>query len=211
VVNQGCGIPDLPITTSQPSVDGDPRAATFLVAVAEDGPLDVVGFPDVELTVSGTTVPLEDALAPVGDSIGDTEVFDQLGDAIGDELGPVGGIASGLGGTSEVAGLSDPSAHVFVKYVHREAGEVLNVQEGAIAVPLEDGEVVVDVPMPGLAYTIPEGDHLDLEVATHSLMHATGRVPALIDVAVEATVPTLGAAARPDDEGDSGSRGGSGR
>jgi hypothetical protein len=48
----------------------------------------------------------------------------------------------------------------------------------------------VDVPMPGLAYTIPAGDHLDVEVSTASLMHATGRTPAMIDVRLAGVVPT---------------------
>ncbi|MEX0834954.1 MAG: CocE/NonD family hydrolase, partial [Nitriliruptor sp.] len=113
------GIPGLPITTSVPTAEGDPRGATFPVAVAEDGPLEILAIPDVTVTVSGTTVPLDQA---------------------------------------------SPTAHIFVKFVHREAGEVLNLQEGGIRVPLTVGGVTVEVPMSGLAYTIPAGDHLDVEV-----------------------------------------------
>jgi hypothetical protein len=65
--------------------------------------------------------------------------------------------------------------------------------------------------MPGVAYTIPAGDHLDVEVATSSLMHATGRTPAVVDVAVRGEVPVLvtsehedGGDAAPDAPGRAG-------
>lgn len=188
------GIPALPTTSSAPSADGDPRAATFEVATA-DGDLEVVGFPSVTLTADPTTVPLETALAPLGEgfSAGLTEVDDAL---VG-ELGPLSGVVGGLTEIGGLAGAADPRVHLHVKLVHREAGEVLNVQEGSIAVPTDGGPVTVDVPMPGLAYTIPDGDHLDLQVATHSLMHASGRVPALVDIDVTAIVPVRGAATDP--------------
>ncbi|MTV24856.1 hypothetical protein FTX61_05415 [Nitriliruptoraceae bacterium ZYF776] len=205
----GGGIPALPITASNPSQAVDPRAATFEVAHAADGPLEIVGIPSVRLTASGTHVPLEVVLAPVADALG--PVYDGL-ETVGDLLvGPlrlVSGIVQGIGGISELAGLARPDAHVFVKLVDREAGEVLNLQEGAVRVDLTAGEVTLDVPMPGLAYTLPEGHHLDLQVATHSLMHATGRVPALLDVEVAAAIPATGATAG-DDGSDGADDGGS--
>ncbi len=63
------GIPGLPITTSVPTAEGDPRGATFPVAVAEDGPLEILAIPDITLTVSGTTVPLDQVLGPVADAL----------------------------------------------------------------------------------------------------------------------------------------------
>jgi ABC-2 type transport system ATP-binding protein len=186
------GIPGLPITTAQASVEGDPRAATFPVARA-DGDVEVVGIPEATLTITGTQVPLDDVLGPVGDLVGDLDALEPVGDLLVGELGgPVAGIVGGLGGIDQLAGLADPRAHVFVKLVHRESGHVLNLQEGAVAVPLDDGAVTVDVPMPGLAYTLPDGDHLDVQLATSSLMHATGRVPARLDVAMDVTVPAAG-------------------
>jgi ABC-2 type transport system ATP-binding protein len=203
------GVPALPVTTAVPTPDGDPRGATFPVAVAEGGPLELFGIPEVTLRVSGTTAPLDQVLGPVADAVGDTGALDRVGDLLVGSLGPLEGVVAGLGGASELGGLSDPRAHVFVKFVHREAGEVVNLQEGAVAVSLADGEVTVDVPMPGLAYTIPEGDHLDVQVATHSLMHATGRVPATIDVEVAGALPVVGTAGQPegtttDDDADDG-------
>jgi len=108
-------------------------------------PVDVVGIPTVELTVSGV-------------------------------------------GTDVV---------LMAKLVDREAGEVLNLQEGAIRVPLTAGEVTVEVPMPGLAYTLPPGHHLDLQVSTASLMHGNARLPATAEVVATATVPVEQALAPP--------------
>jgi ABC-2 type transport system ATP-binding protein len=186
------GIPGLPTTTARASVEGDPRAATFPVARA-DGDVEVVGIPDATVTVTGTPVPLDDVLGPVGDLLGDLDVLEPVGDLLVGELGgPVAGIVAGLGGIDQLAGLADPRAHVFVKLVHRETGHVLNLQEGAVAVPLDGEPVTVDVPMPGLAYTLPGGDHLDVQLATGSLMHATGRVPARLDVELDVAVPASG-------------------
>jgi hypothetical protein len=165
--------------------------------VAEGGPLELFGIPEIRLTVSGTTAPLDQVLGPVSDAIGETGALDQVGDLLVGSLGPLDGIVAGLGGLA-ARGAGEPAAHVFVKFVHREAGEVVNLQEGAISVDLSGGEVTVDVPMPGLAYTIPEGDHLDVQVATNSLMHATGRVPAIVDVEVEGSLPAVGAAGAAD-------------
>jgi ABC-2 type transport system ATP-binding protein len=79
---------------------------------------------------------------------------------------------------------------LFVKLIHRERNHVINLQEGAVRVPLGDGEVTVDVTMPGIAYTLPDGDHLDLEVSTVSLMHGNARTPSAADVLAAVSVPT---------------------
>lgn len=153
---QGGGIPALPVTAAQPANElelADGQAFTVEVAVAEDGPVDLVGIPEVSLTVAGT-------------------------------------------GADVV---------LFAKLVDRESGEVVNLQEGTVRVPLGDGEQVVDVPMPGIAYTLPQGHHLDLQVSTASLMHANARTPAQVEVdasvAVPADVATAPAPA-PDTPGD---------
>ncbi len=78
---------------------------------------------------------------------------------------------------------------LLAKLVDREAGHVVNLQEGPIRVPLLDGEQTVAVPMPGVAYTLAPGHHLDLQVSTASLMHSNARLPAQVDVAVAASVP----------------------
>ncbi|WP_052665416.1 alpha/beta hydrolase family protein [Nitriliruptor alkaliphilus] len=200
------GIPALPITSSVPTPDGDPRGVTFPVAVAEDGPLELFGIPDVSLSVSGVTAPLDQVLGPVSEAIAELGALDQVGEVLVGSLGPLDGIVAGLGGVSQLGGIGTPTAHVFVKFVHREAGEVVNLQEGAIAVDLAEGEVTVEVPMPGLAYTLPEGHHLDVQVATNSLMHATGRVPALLDVRLDGAIPAVGTAGT-DGDGDGGGDG----
>lgn len=189
------GVPALPITSAKVATPGDPRAVTFPVAHAADGPLEVRGIPDVTLTVSGVAVSLDEALAPLGEHAADLPTR-AVGDVLVGSLGPLGsvtgGLLGGIGGDGGSLGGVDGTVNVFVKFVHREAGAVLNLQEGAVRVGLTDGEAVAQVPMPGLAYTIPVGDHLDVEVSTASIMHATGRTPALIDVAVSGAVPVAG-------------------
>lgn len=96
---------------------------------------------------------------------------------------------------------------LLAKLVDREAGAVVNLQEGGIRVSLLDGPQTVDVPMPGVAYTLAPGHHLDLQVSTASVMHASARLPATADVTATATVAVSasltaespGAGATPDE------------
>lgn len=86
---------------------------------------------------------------------------------------------------------------LLAKLVDREGDHVVNLQEGAIRVPLDGTDSsTVDVPMPGIAYTLPAGHHLDLQVSTASLMHATSRTPSTVEVTASAAVPA-GAAHAP--------------
>lgn len=188
------GVPALPITTSSPSPQGDPRAATIPVARADGDDLEVVGIPEITVEVAATTVPLDTALAPLADGVEELGLLRTVDDVLVGQLGPLEGIAGGVTEASGLAGLADARVHLHVKLVHREAGEVLNLQEGSVAVAA-DGSTTAEVPMPGVAYTLPAGDHLDVQVATHSLMHSSGRVPALVDVAVSGRVPASGPAA----------------
>jgi len=83
-----------------------------------------------------------------------------------------------------------PATHLFVKLVDREAGEVVNLQETPVRV--DDLTVLprqVDLTMSGIAYTLPAGHHLDLQVSTSSLMHAGARTPAQVHVEVDVDVP----------------------
>ncbi len=136
----GGGVPGLPLTVAQPANDlelADGQAAVVEVAAADDGAIELLGIPEVTLTVTGT----------------------------------------------------GPEVIVFAKLVDREAGEVVNLQEGGIRVPLGEEAATVDVPMAGLAYTLPEGHHLDLQLSTASLMHSNARTPAQVDVEVDVRVP----------------------
>jgi ABC-2 type transport system ATP-binding protein len=92
---------------------------------------------------------------------------------------------------------------LLAKLVDRESGAVVNLQEGGVRVSLLDGPVTVEVPMPGVAYTVPAGHHLDLQVSTASVMHATARTPATVDVVATASVP-VSAAVVPIDAADVG-------
>jgi len=89
----------------------------------------------------------------------------------------------------EVSGLGTEVV-LMAKLVDREAGRVLNLQEGAVRVPLLGGSATRSVPMPGLAYTLAPGHHLDLQISTASLMHGNARLPATVDVVASASVPT---------------------
>jgi ABC-2 type transport system ATP-binding protein len=205
------GIPALPTTAAKTAMPGDPRAATIEIARADGAPLEVLGVPSITLDVTGTTVSLQEAMAPLGELV-TTLPREEVGDVLVGSAGPLGaitgGVVRGVGADGEALGGVDGTVNLFVKLVHRETGEVLNLQEGAVRVDISDGEATVDVPMPGMAYTVPEGDHLDLEIATSSLMHATGRTPAIVDVVVSGVVPVLTTPAdeqgRPSSPGRSG-------
>lgn len=81
-------------------------------------------------------------------------------------------------------------AHLFLKLVDRETGEVVNLQETPVRVENLSGESrTIEVPMSGIAYTLPEGHHLDLQVSTTSVMHATARTVSQVDVRVQVDVP----------------------
>lgn len=109
-------------------------------------------------------------------------------------------VAAAEGGPLEIVGIptatvsvtgSGPAAHLFLKLLDREADEILNLQEAPLRVEdLSDDPQTFEVTMPGLAYTLPDGHHLDLQVATTSLMHTTARTPAEVDVEVQVRVPT---------------------
>jgi ABC-2 type transport system ATP-binding protein len=90
--------------------------------------------------------------------------------------------------TLRVEGVGD-EAVLMAKLVDRESGAVVNLQEGAVRVPLTGGPVEVEVLMPGVAYTLPAGHHLDLQVTTASLMHSNARTPSTVDVTATVSVP----------------------
>jgi ABC-2 type transport system ATP-binding protein len=92
--------------------------------------------------------------------------------------------------TVEVSGTGD-SAHLFLKLVHRETGHVLNLQEAPVRVAGLTTPQTLSVRMPGIAYTLPAGDHLDLQVSTASSAYLNARVPALVDVTATVQVPTV--------------------
>lgn len=108
-------------------------------------------------------------------------------------------VAAADGGDLELVGIptarlavsgTGPAAHLFLKLVDREAGEVVNLQEASLRVTDLTAEPQrLDVTMPGIAYTLPEGHHLDLQVSTTSLMHTTARTPATVDTTVRVNVP----------------------
>lgn len=93
-----------------------------------------------------------------------------------------------------VGGTGD-TAHVFAKLVHREAGEVVNLQETPLRVEGLGDPQEFELEMSGVAYTIPEGDHLDLQLTTSSLMHLNARGPAQVTVSGAVFVPTRSTAA----------------
>ena len=43
----------------------------------------------------------------------------------------------------------------------------------------------------GVAYLLPAGHHLDLQVSTSSLAHVSYRGPAVVNVALSVAVPTI--------------------
>lgn len=107
-------------------------------------------------------------------------------------------IASAAAGPVEILGIprarlsltGTGGSHLFVKLIDREANHVLNVQElplrveGLGAVPQ-----VVETDLVGLAYSLPAGHHLDLQIATTSTQSLAYRGPGSVNVAAEVAVP----------------------
>ncbi|HWG93443.1 MAG TPA: CocE/NonD family hydrolase [Mycobacteriales bacterium] len=86
---------------------------------------------------------------------------------------------------------------LFLSLVDRESGEVLNLQDVGVRLHGLSGvpqELTVD--LPAVAYTLPAGHTLELQVTTDSTAHLTQRVPGTADVAVEVAVPA-GTAGKP--------------
>lgn len=108
-------------------------------------------------------------------------------------------VAAADGGDLELVGIpkarltvsgTGTTAHLFFKLVDRESGEVVNLQETPVRVEdLGGGRQTIEVPMSGIAYTLPEGHHLDLQVSTTSVMHATARTVSSVQVQVDVEVP----------------------
>ncbi|MHB8510705.1 MAG: CocE/NonD family hydrolase [Actinomycetota bacterium] len=82
--------------------------------------------------------------------------------------------------------------HLFLKLVDVEANSVIDGQETAIAVPsLGSAPMTVDLDMIGVAYIVPAGHHIALQIATSSLAMTEGRNVASVNIAASVTVPTL--------------------
>ncbi|HEX2029653.1 MAG TPA: CocE/NonD family hydrolase [Nitriliruptorales bacterium] len=100
--------------------------------------------------------------------------------------------------TVTVSGSTSGPAHLFLKLVDREAGHVVNLQEAPLRVdPVTAEPRTFDVTMPGIAYTLAQGHHLDLQVATTSTMHAGARHTGQLQVAVDVEVPSVGTVPAP--------------
>jgi ABC-2 type transport system ATP-binding protein len=88
-----------------------------------------------------------------------------------------------------ISGVGGPTTNLFVKLVDRELAEVVNLEEAAIRVPVGSLPATIDVAMPGVAYTLAAGHHLDLEIASHSSMHAMSRYPSVASITADVAVP----------------------
>lgn len=108
-------------------------------------------------------------------------------------------IAHATGGPLEIVGIptadlavggTGPGMHLYIKLIDREAGVVLNLQETALRVEnLSATAQEFELDLVGLAYTLPEGHHLDLQIASTSSQSAPFRGPAQATVAIDVAVP----------------------
>ncbi len=93
------------------------------------------------------------------------------------------------------------TVNLYVKLVHRESGQVVNLQEAPVRVDgLSATPQRVRVTMPGVSYTLPAGDHLDVQVTTASASYLNARVPSQVTVTGTVSVPSVpsgGAAHKP--------------
>jgi ABC-2 type transport system ATP-binding protein len=83
--------------------------------------------------------------------------------------------------------------HLFFKLVDREANRVLDLQAESLRVegPLVGQAQQFSLDLAGVAYLLPAGHHLDLQVSTSSLAHVAYRGPALVTLALSVAVPTI--------------------
>lgn len=139
----------------------------------------------------------------------------------GDPHGASFEVAAAEGAPLEIVGIptaritvsgQGPAAHLFVKLVDRESDHVVNLQEAAIRLEGLGGEPrTIDLDLVGVAYTLPEGHHLDFQVSTTSAgVHASARTPAQLDVTIDASIPVrraLGRGPRPAGADGGGGRG----
>lgn len=88
-----------------------------------------------------------------------------------------------------ISGTGGPTTNLYVKLVDRELSEVVNLQEGVVRAPVGPVPASVDVTMPGVAYTLEPGHHLDLQIATHSNLHAMSRYASLATLTASVTIP----------------------
>lgn len=170
--------------------DFTPSDATHLTASGEGSVISTP--PPTTLDPSGSDGPTNSPLTKAQPSrAGDPHAFTvEVAAAEDGPLELVGIPAAEL----EVSG-TGPVTHLFLKLVDREAGEVVNLQETPIRVEgLSVLPTRVELDLSGIAYTLPEGHHLDLQVSTTSLMHAAARTPATADVEVRVAVPVRRAA-----------------
>jgi ABC-2 type transport system ATP-binding protein len=82
--------------------------------------------------------------------------------------------------------------HLFFKLVDREANRVLDLQAESLRVdgPLLPGQTqTFSIDLVGIAYRLPTGHHLDLQISTSSLAHVAYRGPAAVTAAVTVAVP----------------------
>lgn len=94
--------------------------------------------------------------------------------------------------TVTVSGSTSGPAHLFLKLVDREAGHVVNLQEAPLRIdPVTAEPRTFDLTMPGIAYTLPRGHHLDLQVSTTSAMHAVARHAGRLQVSVDVEIPSV--------------------
>lgn len=83
---------------------------------------------------------------------------------------------------------------LFLSLVDKESGEVLNLQDVGVRLQGLSGvpqELAVD--LPAVAYTLPAGHTLELQVTTDSLAHLTQRLPGTAEVTAQVSVPTVAA------------------
>ena len=200
------------------STDGFPPSASRRLTATGSGSLvsvPIVALPDIE-EVAGQLAEYRGGLPALPLNSGQVAPAGHPG-AMTFE------VASATGGPLELLGIPTVELDVrgvgtevvlMARLVHRETGQVVDLQEGAVRVPLTGGPARVEVPMPGIAYTVPAGDHLDVQVSTESLMHGNSRVPAQVEVTARVSIPATGAGVAPPGPpaapgGPSGSGGGS--
>jgi ABC-2 type transport system ATP-binding protein len=82
--------------------------------------------------------------------------------------------------------------HLFFKLVDREASQVIDLQETALRIDgLGTGPYRAELDMTAVAYLVPSGHHVDLQIATSSGAMTEYRTPSVVNVDATVELPVL--------------------
>ena len=163
-----------------------PPPGIHVVPVIAKGMLINTGLKTSALAVVGTTPSTDTVTAASPSSPDDPGTLTQDTGIVGNGLKTIVGIPHVRLAVSGV-GLG---THLFFKLVDREANQVIDLQESALRIDgLGQGPYIIDHDMVAVAYLVPAGDHVDIQISTSSVAMLEYRGPSLVSIDATIDVP----------------------